>query len=146
VTLSIIRDGKSKEIPVTLGDRKAIEKSGNSGEEEEDQNAPSAPDGKDLNLEKDYGFTVAPLTPANRHQYGIAEEAKGVVVTYVSPRSKAVDKGMIPGILITAVGRKEIDGIQEFNALSKKMLGKPLLLGVKFPGRPIQTILAIPPR
>jgi len=144
VKLSLIRDGKAKEITVTLGDRKALEKA--DGEEEEDEAAPSSPEGKDLNLEKDYGFTVAPLTAANRHQYGIAEDAKGVVVTYVSPRSKAVEKGLIPGILITAVGRKEIDGIQEFNAQAKKMTGKPLLLGVKYPGRSVQTSLAIPPR
>jgi len=57
-----------------------------------------------------------------------------------------VEKGMVPGILITAVGRKEIDGLQDFNAQAKKMSGRPLLLGVKYPGRDAQTSLAIPVR
>jgi len=146
VKLSIVRDGKAKEISVTLGDRKAMDKAEGEGNDDEGSAEPSSPEGKDLNLEKDYGFTVAPLTPASRHQYGIPEDAKGVVVTYVSPRSKAIEKGLTPGLLITAVGRKEIENLQDFTAQAKKLAGKPLLLAVKDSRRSFQTTLAIPPR
>ena len=147
VRMSIVRDGKHLELSVVLGDRKDLQ-AANGGQSEDEGSAPSeeGTDGKKLNLEKSYGFTVEALTPANRHQFGVADDRKGVVVTYVSPRSLAADKGLVPGVIITAVGTKETPGLAEFNTQVKKFAGKPLLLMLRAPQGDGQRTIAVPPR
>ena len=148
VKITVFREGKSKDLTVTLGDRKDISKAeSQEGDEEEGQDPKdSSQEGKKINLEKAYGFTVEALTPANRHQYGIGNEVKGVVVTYVSSRSEAVDKGLQAGLVISAVGTKEIQGLQDFNQEVKKAGNKPLLLLLRAPRSNAQMTVAIPHR
>ncbi|BDU78571.1 Do family serine endopeptidase [Mesoterricola sediminis] len=147
VTVTVWREGKFKDIKVVLGDRRDLQK----GDADEEESAP-APENdskggeKTLNLEKSYGFTVEALSPANRHQFGIPNDVKGVVVTYVATRSGAADKGLAPGLVITAVGPRDVEDLAQFNAEVKKAGGKkPLLLLVKA-HRGGAITLAIPPR
>jgi serine protease Do len=147
VKMTIVRDGKTRELTVVLGDRKDMQPT--SGGQEGEESAPPAdetPDSKKINLEKTYGFTVEALTPANRHQFGVAEDRKGVVVTYVSPRSAAAEKGLTPGVVIVAVGTKETQSLADFNAQAKKYSGKPLLLVLRSPQGNGQITMAIPAR
>jgi serine protease Do len=147
VRMSVTRDGRHLELNVVLGDRKDMQPTNSSqGEDENTPPADEAPDSKKVNLEKSYGFTVEALTPANRHQFGVAEDRKGVIVTYVSPRSIAAEKGMAPGVIITAVGTKDTPGLAEFSMQIKKFAGKPLLLMLRTPQGEGQKTLAIPPR
>jgi serine protease Do len=146
VNLSIVREGKAKEIPVTLGDRKDLQKADGSAEEEEkdpSDSKESSAEGKKLNLEKLYGFDVAPLDAPTRHQFGIPADRKGVVVTFVSARAAASDKIAV-GNVISAVGTKNVDNLQEFSAEVRKLKGKTLLLLVSSGNR--QITVAIPPR
>jgi len=149
VRLGIVRDGKPKELPVVLGDRKNL-KAGEAAEEEESEE--SAPQGEDasghtVNLEKAYGFKVEALSPANRHQYGVEEDRKGVVVTYVSPRSPAAGlRGFVPGIVISAVGTRNIEGVKDFQAEVQKANGRPILLLLRNPRGTGQTTVAVSPR
>lgn len=143
VKLSVIRDGKTKELAVVLGDRKELGKDAANSEDEDEAPAKPGAD-KELNLEKSFGFTVAPLSAAVRHQYQVPDEVKGVVVTYVSQRSRAAEKGLGEGMIITSVGRKDVSSVQEFNAQVKAAGDKPLLLGAWF--RNNRITLAIPPK
>ncbi len=142
VVLTIIREGQRKEIPVVLGDRKAIQ---------EEEEGPNEREGSkdttkgEVDLEKTYGFKVAPLTPATRHQYGLAEDRKGVVVISVITRSAAADK-LAVGNVISAVGTREIESLAQFNAEVKKASGKPLILKIQPPQGPASATVAIPPR
>lgn len=147
VKMKVVRDGKSRELSIVLGDRKDMQPV-NGAQEGEEPTPPSeeTPDSKKINLEKTYGFTVEALTPANRHQFGVAEDRQGVIVTYVSPRSVAADKGLAPGVVITAVSTKEIQNLTDFNAQVKRFAGKPLLLVLRSPQGNGQITLAIPPR
>jgi serine protease Do len=146
VTVTVWRDGKFQDLKATLGDRKQIQKT--DGQEDDEDKAAPAPDadgGQTVNLEKTYGFKVEPLTPSNRHLYGMPNDIKGVVVTSVSPRSAAAEKGLVPGAVITAVGPRDVDGTVDFNREVKKAGGKkPLILQVR--SRMGATTLAIPPR
>ncbi len=139
--LTILRDGKTLTLTATLGDRKAIEEKRRreAGEEPEDEPV-QKPQGdlKSLNLEKSYGFTVEPADLKNR--------LKGVVVTAVDPRSPAADRGMAPGMIITAVGRVAVNTLAEFNVAVKKAEGRTLLLFVQSPNGNQKVTLAIPPR
>ncbi len=139
--LTVFRDGKSLTLTATLGDRKAIEdqRRREAGEEpEEEQGQKPQGDLKSLNLEKSYGFAVEPADPKNR--------LKGVVVTSVDPRSPAADRGLAPGIVITAVGRVPVNSLADFNAQVKKAGGRTLLLYIQSPNGNQKVTLAIPPR
>lgn len=147
VKLSIVRDGKPMQLSIVLDDRKDLQRpNGPQGEEESAPPQDEAPDAKKVNLEKTYGFSVEALTPANRHNYGISDDRKGVVVTYVSPRSAAAEKGLAPGMVITAMGTKDIANPVDFNAQVKKSTGKPLLLVVRPPQGNGQITMAVPPK
>ncbi|HLO65720.1 MAG TPA: Do family serine endopeptidase [Holophaga sp.] len=147
VTVTVWRENAFKDFKVVLGDRRELQK----GDADEEDSAPApgkeAPGGeKSLNLEKTYGFTVEALTPANRHNFGIQKDVKGVVVTFVATRSGAAEKGLTPGLVITAVGPKDVEDLASFIAEVKKAGGKkPLLLLVRA-HRGAGMTLAIPPR
>jgi len=146
VRIGLVRDGKPMELSVVLGDRKDLTpRAPGSGDDEEERPGSSQDGGKEGNLEKTYGFTVEALTPANRHSFRLPEDAKGVVVTAVSTRSGAAERGLAPGMVISAVGTQSVVGLQEFMAQVRKAAGKPLLVLVKT-GRGDQATLAIPPR
>ena len=150
VKVTVFRDGKAKELKAVLGDREQMlareaPQDEDNGDEETPRSSPQ--EGKTLNLEKAYGFTVEALTPANRRQYGITGETKGVLVTAVVPRSVAMDKGLRAGFIITAVGTREIEGTPDFYQEVKKAGGrKPILILVRAPRGDAQATLAIPPR
>ena len=147
VKVTLVRDGKRLDLSIVLGDRKDLQ-AANGSQEDEGSASPSeeGSDGKKLNLEKSYGFSVEELTPANRHQFGVAADRKGVIVTYVSQRSAAAEKGLAPGMIITAVGTKETTGLSEFNVQVKKFAGKPLLLVLQAPQGSGERTVAIPSR
>ena len=70
-----------------------------------------------------------------------------MVVTYVSPRSPAADlRGFGPGIIIAAVGTRNVEGVKDFQAEVKKANGRPLLLLLRNPRGAGQTTVAVPPR
>ena len=146
VRLSLVRDGKPLDLRVILGDRKDLQPQGQDTEDEdEERGGGQDPGGKEGNLEKSYGFSVEPLNPANRHSYRIEEDVKGVVVTSVAARSGAAEKGLAPGMVVTAVGTQTVGTMQEFLAQVRKAGRKPLLLLVRLQ-RNQQVTLAIPPR
>jgi len=148
VKVTVFREGKTKEIKAVLGDRQEMMKAeaeDDSGDEETPK--PNPQDGRTMDLEKAYGFTVEALTPANRRQAGIGAAVKGVLVTSVAPRSAAMDKGLRAGFVITAVGTRDIEGLPDFYQEVKKAGGrKPILIQVRSPRGDAQATLAIPPR
>lgn len=151
VKLSIVREGKAKEVTVPLGDRRDLPGAGVTGE---GKDAPGEgkggkggdPEAKGVSLEKDYGFKVEALTPASRQAYGIAADRKGVVVSFVSVRSEATEKGLREGMVISAVGTQEVEDLAGFYAQVRKAGAKPLLLLVRDGRGNQQATLAIPRR
>ena len=139
--LTIWRDGRTLTLTATLGDRKAIEDQRRREAGEEPEEGPSQKpqnDQKSLNLEKSYGFTVESVDRQNR--------LKGVVVTNVDPRSPAADRGLATGMIITEVGRQQVNNLADFNAQVKKAGGRTLLLFIQSSNGNQKVTLAIPPR
>jgi hypothetical protein len=59
----------------------------------------------------------------------------------------AQEKGLRPGFVISAVGTRDIEGLQDFYQEVKKAGGrKPILILVRTPRSDAQATLAIPPR
>jgi len=149
VKITLFRGGKYLEIKATLGDRRVLLKGdGQEGEGQEDETPRSGRRGSGaLDLERLYGFTVEALSPANRRQYGVPGDWGGVVVTSVSPRSAAMDKGLREGLVISAIGTQDVADLQDFFQEVRKLGGrKPLLVLVRVPRTDAQATLAIPPR
>ena len=146
IKLTLVRDGKTLNFSVVLGDRKDLE-ANLEGDAEEETRPEGSPEGsKSFNLEKSYGFSVEALNPTNRHQFRVAEDRQGVVITSVLPRSAAAEGNLQVGFVISAVGTTSIKNLQEFTAQVKKASGKPLLLLVQTPRGKGQFTAAIPPR
>jgi serine protease Do len=149
VRITVFREGKYKELKAVLGNRQTLLQA--EGQEENGSGAEppkgGGQDGRTVNLEKTYGFTVEALTPANRRQYGVSNDWSGVVVTSVSPRSPAMEKGLRAGFVITTVGTRDIEDPQDFYQEVRKLGGrKPLVILVRAPRSDAQATLAIPPR
>ena len=148
VKLGIIRKGKAMTISVKLGDRKAIEAKGNNSGDHSGDDGQDSSQGRSgsFDLNKAYGFTVGALDPANRHQYGVAESRRGVVVISVDPRSPAADRNLQAGLIITEANGQPVRSVADMLDAARKASGKPLLLYVSTPQGNTQLTLAIPAR
>jgi serine protease Do len=148
VRITVVRAGASRDFTAVLGDRQALLKAQaqDAGDDSEGSDAVD-PDARSASLEKTYGFSVEALTPMNRRQFGIGGDPQGVLVTYVAPRSAAADKGLRAGLVITAVGTQDVQGLPEFLREVRLQGGdKPLLLLVRTPRNDAQSTLAVPRR
>ncbi len=147
VKLGIIRNGKPMTFSVVLGDRKAIEQAQNGDSGRESEGGAGHENGaSSFDLNKAYGFSVGALDPANRHQYGVADNRKGVVVISVDPRSPAADRNLQSGLIITEANGQAIHSVADLAAVARKAGGKPLLLYVEAPQGSVRLTLAIPAR
>jgi len=93
VTLDVLRDGKSVNVPVTL------EELGSKDKKEE--LSASAENGKPR-----WGLGIADLTSDVRDQLQAPSTLKGAVIQRVQPGSPADDAGLQPGNVIQSVDRK----------------------------------------
>jgi serine protease Do len=148
VRITVFREGKYLELKAVLGNRQALLQADGQDESGSGTEAPKGgQDGRSVDLERTYGFTVEALGPANRHQYGVPNDWAGVLVTSVAPRSVAMDKGLRAGFVIAAVGTRDVDSLPDFYQEVKRLGGrKPLLILVRAPRSDAQATLAIPPR
>ncbi len=119
VKLKVFRDGKYRDVMVTLGeyDERTLA-----------QAATEKRSGGWLGLEvSDLG------APQVREKYSLEGEERGVVITQVEPDSPAAQKGLTPGGLILEVVNQEITGLADFNRIRDQMKDrrKPVTLKVK---------------
>jgi serine protease Do len=97
VEVTVLRDGKSKDIKVNLTELPAAQKEASL--KQSDSGAPTADTLDSL------GLTVSP-----------AEDGKGLVVTDVDPDGDAADRGIQAGDVIVAVNSKEVTSTKDVTA------------------------------
>jgi serine protease Do len=95
VSLTVLRDGKEKEMPVQLGELPS------------EQVAEAGPASENL------GVTVQTLTPQIARQLGYKDE-QGAVITAVESGSAADVVGLREGDLIVEVNRKPVASAEDF--------------------------------
>jgi len=118
VTLKVLRDGKTQEITVTLGERPTeFAKGGNQAKEQQQS-------------QEALGIEVQTLTKdlAERFGYSLGE---GVIVTRVNPGSPAANVDIQPGDLIQGVNRKSVSSVEEFEKAVKLTKNNKVLLLIK---------------
>lgn len=121
VNLSIVRDGRARDIAVTLTELK----------EEGDTPAAAAPD--TAASSNDLGAELSPVDDDMRRRYGISKDISGVVVTSVSARGRAYNK-LRRGDVIVEVNFKTVTSVTDTLAKVKAGLATPntpILIRVK---------------
>jgi len=120
VTIKIMRDGKPRDVKVTLGKRPAVHQQ--LGENEE---TPSRPSG-----EQKLGMAVQNLDASLARELGV-KPSSGIVVTEVQAGSPAAEAGLTAGDVIVEVNRRPVKDVREFLSLIKS--GQQGLLRVRHP-------------
>jgi serine protease Do len=110
VKVSVLRDGKERDVVATLETRAVeAEESG-------------SPEGADESREK-LGMALRDPDRSLRASYGIPAGQKGAVVTHVAPVSAAADAGLAEGDVVVEVNGKEVSSVEEFRAAVRKAGG-----------------------
>lgn len=120
VELRLVRDGKQKNVTVTLGELPS------------DDARPEVREGREQEEEaQDLGFTVATLTRQMAERYQIESDLQGVVVTDIDQASAAYRAGLREGDLIRSVNRQRLQNVSEFKQLTRDLKrGDSVLLQV----------------
>ena len=122
VRLKVIREGKPKQIAVTLGALKRETLAQNEGSKNWDK-------GSDL-LD---GVEVDDLNSEQRNRHRIPNHVAGVIVVQVHPDSAAHAAGLRSGNVIAAIDRQPVTSAQEAIKLGKQSRKDKILLLVRTP-------------
>lgn len=115
----IVRDGKKKEIPITVREMPEGFLAGGARpnlNEERGRGSKQQPKEETFNL---LGLQVKELTPELAKELGYEEAPAGVVVTRVDPAGPASEAGVMVGQVIEKVGGDKITSIKELEAALK---------------------------
>ncbi|MEM8987679.1 MAG: Do family serine endopeptidase [Pseudomonadota bacterium] len=105
--VKLIRDGSTKNLRITLGERDVENVSTGSGEEKDDGGSTD-----------DLGFRMSRLDEDLRAQYRLPPDVDGVVVTDVRPASAAARAGLRPGQVVLEAGAAPV---KTANDVAKKL-------------------------
>ncbi|MGD9946922.1 MAG: DegQ family serine endoprotease [Desulfobulbus sp.] len=114
--LQILRDGKEKELIVSVGEQPA------------DMSAFSKKAGKGADMDA-FGLSLQDLTQELADQFGYKKD-QGVLIADVSADSPAAELGLQSGMLIEEVNRVRVHDLKELRQAFKKS-GKQVLLRVR---------------
>lgn len=130
VRVVVFRDGKTQTLKVTLGRREEAEGAVPAAQPAE----PEAPAKTDI-----LGMTVSEITDDLREQLDLAQGATGLVVQDVDDLSKAYEKGLRAGDVITEAGQQKLASVDDLSAqidAAREAGRKSLLLLVRRSGDP----------
>ncbi|WP_085307112.1 Do family serine endopeptidase [Planktotalea arctica] len=130
VRVVVFRDGKTQTLKVTLGRREEAEGAVPAAQPAE----PEAPAKTDI-----LGMTVSEITDDLREQLDLAQGATGLVVQDVDDLSKAYEKGLRAGDVITEAGQQKLASVDDLSTqidAAREAGRKSLLLLVRRSGDP----------
>jgi len=105
-TLEVLREGKTRELSVTLGRTPDVETTA------------SADQGQASPARGQLGLQLAPLTPETRKRHGLPADAEGVLVLDVRKDSPAARAGIRPGSVVVMIDQSPVETP---DALAKKV-------------------------
>ncbi|MCH8567787.1 MAG: DegQ family serine endoprotease [Balneolales bacterium] len=115
IRLLIFRDNEQKTINVTLGELPSDDITETEAE----------------NLFDRFGFSLDAFNNTYAERYNLRSGLEGVIVTSVNETSNAYRQGLREGDLVTAVNRRRVRNMQEFNTLAQGIQpGSTMLLQV----------------
>lgn len=88
-----------------------------------------------MSVERSYGFVFQELSPEVARYFGFGKE-KGVIVTEVTPKSRAEEAGLQKGDILVRLGRKTVAGGEDVQrALGEKGRSSPVRIEVYRAGK-----------
>jgi serine protease Do len=132
VRVTVMREGKSKTLKVTLGRREEAEGAVPAVATGPDESAD--PETKDV-----LGLTLTVLSDELRSELGVDSDMQGLAVTAVDEVAEAFEKGLRAGDIITEAGQQKITSIADLEsriAAAEEAGRKSLLLLVRRAGDP----------
>lgn len=136
VPITVLREGKSVDLSITLGRREQAE-----GEAVPVKANPTEPVEKDM-----LGMKLGLLTDEARSQLNLPSGTEGLLITDIDQSSEAFEKGLRPGDLITEAGQQRVASIADFEKRveeAKEAGRKSLLLLIRRDGDPRFVALAV---
>ena len=116
--LQIVRDGKNKEVEITIGEQPA---NFNKMAQEE----------KGTSSLKQFGLSFQNLTPDLAEQFGYKQN-QGVIISEVEQGSTAAMAGLKPGLLVEEVNKVRVHNVKELDGvILKSKTPKRILLRVR---------------
>jgi serine protease Do len=129
VTVKVLRDGKERNVSLTVTELKEERQAMTTGESEE---------------ESAVGLTVESLTPEMARRFGL-KESKGVVVMRVSPGSAAAEAGLRPGDVIIEINSQALHTVSDYQKQVQRLKpGAFARLLIKRSGHTLYITLEIP--
>ena len=117
VSIEIVRNGKEKELQVTIGTMPTASK--------EIASSFEGPENR-------WGMRVQQITPELANKTGISPNIKGVIITEIKPNSPAANAGLRAGDVILEVDRLRIHNLKDYEkALRKAGKESTLLLLIR---------------
>ena len=105
MSLTVLRDGREKEIDVKLAKRPDTEPTMARGEARSD----------------DLGLKVREIDPEIAERLGLDEDTKGVVVTGINPDSKAAEADIRQGDVVIEINRKPVTSLDDYRNQLRKI-------------------------
>jgi serine protease Do len=109
VKLTVLREGKTRTMTVTLAEREAPE-----SEETEGAGSKGSARGK-------LGISVTDLTSDIREQLNIPNGVSGVVIEDIGPTSPAADEGLSQGDVVTEINGVAVKSVSQFRTEVEKV-------------------------
>jgi serine protease Do len=114
-TLKVVRDGKTRQLPITIGDRAKVWE----GDPRVATVLSPEPQRSHTSGAK-FGFSFRKLTDADREELGFDQEG-GVLITQVDPASFADDAGLRENDIIVEVNRQPIRSVDDVQRIQRKL-------------------------
>ncbi len=135
VTLTILRDGKSRTIDITIGKQPAQF----GAAETRPNDAAAQPESSQL---EKLGFAVADLTKDSAQRFGFSQSTEGAVVTEVDDNGLAANAGLRVGNLVTKVDGKTVNSAKAVkDAVAAGSLQKGILMQVRSANEGVSFVL-----
>ncbi len=122
--LKVLREGKEVTLTLVLGERPSDQVLAKRGPVPPKEKAPAMEIPDNVLA----GLQVEPLSKDNRSQYGIPEEATGVLVAKVKSGSKAEAAGIQAGDLIQEVSRETVKSMDDYKNIALKISKNELVV------------------
>jgi serine protease Do len=119
VTLTVSRDGREQQIPLTLGELPAEKDTASARDGDGARNA--ADTGK-------LGVGVEPVTPALAQRFNLKAGTQGLVVVAIDAAGPAAEAGLQEGDVIEEVNRQPVRNVADLQAALRQTGTRPALL------------------
>ena len=123
IPVTLIRDGKRRNLQVTVGKRPSAEQLAQSqmfGQGDEDEDAMNAPMDDGEFLAEKLGLGVVPINPNIARQLGVSADTTGLAIAGVVRSSDAARKGLQRRDIILSANYQEISTTEELEAIVRE--------------------------